>query len=71
MHCDRATAGGFTCVDIYHAFSGTGENRSLRELTVDSAHPNQATTIAEHADESARRRSPRRSQPRPARPWGR
>ena len=42
MHCDRATAGGFTCVDIYHAFSGTGQNRSLRELTVDGAHPNQA-----------------------------
>jgi lysophospholipase L1-like esterase len=42
MLCDRATTAGFTCLDIYHAFSGTGENRSLLELTIDGAHPNQA-----------------------------
>jgi len=42
MECDRASAAGFTCVDIYHAFSGPNGNDSIAALTIDGTHPNQA-----------------------------
>ncbi len=42
MLCDRATASGFSCVDVYHAFNGPDGSQLSRPWTIDGAHPNQA-----------------------------
>jgi lysophospholipase L1-like esterase len=42
MLCDRATAHGFACVDVYHLFNGpTGDQPSGPVNTIDGAHPSQ------------------------------
>jgi len=43
MECERATAHGFACIDVYHAFNGPkGDQPSGSVNTIDGAHPSQA-----------------------------
>ncbi len=42
MLCESATAHGYECVDLYHAFNGPEGSRPVGDLTVDGAHPSQS-----------------------------